>query len=195
MSADTIRDSFFKWLSKQVSSAQLSDFFTILDETEAYCLNKRLIDGRLFEITDPEVIRKLSSLLEGNRLSRLWGYGRNKKRLEGLRYYASFLEKFDIDTAREKNNTGISTAPNEAGRETYRAAEEFAVADNAAHQSSHNSKSIEASVTSSEDQVMECSWESGKVDHSNFELWLTANESNSGLRAIREAIRSVSGFV
>ena len=92
LSADTIRDSFFKWLSKQVSSAQLSDFFTILDETEAYCLNKHLIDRRLFEITDPEVIRKLGSSLEGNRLSRLWGYGRNKKRLEGLRYYTSFLE-------------------------------------------------------------------------------------------------------
>ena len=63
------------------------------------------IDRRLFEITDPEVIRKLGASLEGNRLSRLWGYGRNKKRIEGLRYYTSFLEKFDIDTAREKNNT------------------------------------------------------------------------------------------
>ena len=83
---------------------QLSDLFTTLDETEKYCLSKHLIDKQLFEITDPEVIRKLSSSLEGNRFIRLWGYGQNKRRIEALRYYTSFLEEFDVKSLSEKNS-------------------------------------------------------------------------------------------
>lgn len=149
MSTNTVCDSFFNWLLRLVSSVQLSDLFTTLDETEKYCLSKHLIDKQLFEITDPEVIRKLSSSLEGNRFIRLWGYGQNKKRTEALRYYTSFLEEFDVKSPSEKNS---NTA-------------------------------IEANVISVEDQVMECSWELGKVDHANFELWLLAYENNFGLRS------------
>ena len=90
LSTNTVSDTFFNWLSRQVSSAQLSDLFTTLDETEKYCLGKHLIDKQWFEITDPEVIRKLSSSLEGNRFIRAWGYGQNKKRIEALRYYRKY---------------------------------------------------------------------------------------------------------
>ena len=150
VSTNTVSDSFFNWISRQVSSVQLSNLFTTLDETEKYCLSKHLIDKQLFEITDPEVIRKLSSSLEGNRFIRAWGYGENRKRIEALRYYTSFLEKYDVKSLGEKNSN----------------------------------IAIEANVISAEDQVMECSWVLGKVDHANFELWLLANEDNSGLRTM-----------
>ena len=150
LSTNTVSDSFFNWLSRQVSSVQLSDLFTTLDETEKYYLSKHLIDKQLFKITDLEVIRKLTSSLEGNRFIRLWGYGQNKKRIEALRYYTSFLEKFDVKSLSEKNSN----------------------------------IAIEANVISAEDQVMECSWELGKVDHANFKLWLLANENNFGLRSM-----------
>ena len=57
------RDNFFAWLSKKISSAQLSEYYICYADIDYFCFQENLSDKRLFEITDANIVNYLTDIV------------------------------------------------------------------------------------------------------------------------------------
>lgn len=48
----SLQDEFFAWLSKRISSAQLSEYYISYADIDQFCLQENILDKKLFETTD-----------------------------------------------------------------------------------------------------------------------------------------------
>ena len=102
----SVRDKFFLWLSKKVSPAQLSEYCMACIDIEKFCLQEKILDKKLFEITDFNFIGYLMDFIGSNTVYKKFraGYGHNLNKVNAaLKYYRDFLKaNFEILDNNEK---------------------------------------------------------------------------------------------
>ena len=92
-----VQQDFFLWLSKKVSSKQLSELYITYKAIEEYGKSKKILSDDLFKITDKAIISKLF----------VSSYGIRKSAIE---YYCKFLdEKYPISYEKKESPLISST--------------------------------------------------------------------------------------
>ena len=92
---NSVRDKFFLWLSKKVSSAQLSEYAISCVDIEKFCLQEKILDKPLFEVTNFNIIGGLIDIIRSNNMYKKFrsGYGHNFSKVStALKYYCDFLK-------------------------------------------------------------------------------------------------------
>ena len=92
---NSVKDKFFLWLSKKVSSAQLSEYAISCVDIEKFCLQEKILDKPLFEVTDFNIIGGLIDIIRSNNMYKKFrsGYGHNFSKVStALKYYRDFLK-------------------------------------------------------------------------------------------------------
>lgn len=103
------RNDFLSWLSRNNDQGKVSRYEALMDELNLYCQKKRLIQQKLYEISDVATIRCLCATLQGNRLFRFFKLGVSEEKLEALRLYADFLEKYQKEKDQKEEPSIPST--------------------------------------------------------------------------------------
>ena len=97
----SIQDKFFAWLAKKTSPAQLSEYYISCDDIDKFCLKENILDKKLFEITDVNVINNLKNILDSNKKFRSRHKHGLSKINSALKFYSDFLnENFESPAPR-----------------------------------------------------------------------------------------------
>ena len=107
-----VRQDFFVWLSKKVSSKKLTDLFLTYFSIEKYGKQINLIDDSLFNTLDKDKIKRLSlSIVDKKNL------GEQRTALEY--YYQYLVERFPSTTEiKEPSSNSLSKAENPIQKRT-----------------------------------------------------------------------------
>ncbi|MFQ7311023.1 MULTISPECIES: hypothetical protein [Clostridia] len=113
-----IQENFFAWLSSRVSSAQLSEFYIVCKDLEAFCLNKHILAVPLFETTDFETLQYVKNTIQTNKMFQFKYFRQIGKMKKVMEYYLAFLRENPVQKAVPINATkedaeAISTKPTE----------------------------------------------------------------------------------
>ncbi len=113
-----IQENFFAWLSSRVSSAQLSEFYIVCKDLEAFCLNKHILAVSLFETTDFETLQYVKDTIQTNKIFQFKYFRQIGKMKKVMEYYLAFLRENPIQKEVPINATkevaeAISTKPTE----------------------------------------------------------------------------------
>ena len=69
--AMTNKDLFAQWLSENVVSSYLSEYIMSFSEVEAYARNKNLINGSIYDFSDPIITSKIVAAISSDRIFRV----------------------------------------------------------------------------------------------------------------------------
>lgn len=95
--AKSIQDTYFAWLASQVSPAQLSELYVVYADIEDFCLNRKIISKKIFELNNLADIRKVLSAVESNRVFRFTYKRSLSKMSSAMRFYYRFMkENYDM---------------------------------------------------------------------------------------------------
>lgn len=100
----TMEQKFFIWLSNRVSSAQLSEFYTVFKPIEKFCLDRKIINLQLFETTDLGRLAKVQETVKENYIFRFTHRRQAKKMEIGIKYYIDFLKENKLKENKLKKN-------------------------------------------------------------------------------------------
>lgn len=88
----SVQDKFFSYLSTQMSSGWMSDAYFKLLDIEKFCLERGILNNKLFETTDLSVIRRVMQTVDSNRIFR-FTYKRDLKIMStAIHLYYKFLK-------------------------------------------------------------------------------------------------------
>jgi len=89
----TIQERYFAWLASQVSPEQLSELYVIYAEIEEFCLKRRIITKKLFELDNLSDIHKVVETVDSNRVFRFTYKRRLSKMSSAMRFYYRFTKE------------------------------------------------------------------------------------------------------
>lgn len=93
----SVQDEFCSYLSMQMPTFQLSDEYLMLSDIEKFCLERKILQNKLFETTDLETIKRVVRTVDSNRVFR-FTYKRNLKKMSTVIHaYYSFLKSYKPD--------------------------------------------------------------------------------------------------
>ena len=93
----SVQDEFCSYLSMQMPTFQLSDAYLMLSDIESFCLERKIIQNKLFETTDLDTINRVVQTVDSNRVFR-FTYKRNLKKMSTVIHaYYSFLKSYKPD--------------------------------------------------------------------------------------------------
>lgn len=120
------RDEFFLWLSKKVSNSQLSEYCIACVDIEEFCLQEKILERKLFEITDLKVIENLIAVLSSSKVYKKFraNHKHNFSKVEAaLKYYCEFLKikkgslAIDFTSASKASNDTNSEKKSDTSKE------------------------------------------------------------------------------
>lgn len=88
----SIQDLFFDWLAKEVSPALLSDLYIAFSDIESFCIQRKILEKKLFETTDLSTIKKVIDTVEKNKVFRFLHKKRLTKMSSAIRNYYQFIK-------------------------------------------------------------------------------------------------------
>lgn len=102
-----VQEIFFAWLQKRVSSAQLSEFYMVCKDIEAFCMDKHILTQPLFETTDTEVIQAVIDTIKANRAFQYKYFRQLGKMRKVMDSYMDFLREVPLQQSKkaEKDST------------------------------------------------------------------------------------------
>lgn len=93
----SVQDKFCSYLSMQMPTFQLSDEYLMLSDIEKFCLERKVLQNKLFETTDLETIKRVVRTVDSNRVFR-FTYKRNLKKMSTVIHaYYTFLKSYKSD--------------------------------------------------------------------------------------------------
>lgn len=93
----SVQDEFCSYLSMQMPTFQLSDGYLMLADIERFCLERKILQNKLFETTDLETIKRVVRTVDSNRVFR-FTYKRNLKKMSTVIHaYYTFLKSYKSD--------------------------------------------------------------------------------------------------
>ena len=93
----SVQDEFCSYLSMQMPTFQLSDEYLMLSDIEKFCLERKILQNKLFETTDLETIKRVVRTVDSNRVFR-FTYKRNLKKMSTVIHaYYTFLKSYKSD--------------------------------------------------------------------------------------------------
>ncbi len=87
----SVKDEYVKWLAGKVTPAQLSEIYMVYDDIEKYFRNYGIVNGSLFETTDPEKLKKIAYTINTSSMFQ-YTYRKKLSRMKAaIKYYRQFL--------------------------------------------------------------------------------------------------------
>ena len=87
----SVKDEYVKWLAGKVTPAQLSEIYMVYDDIEKYFRNYGIVNGSLFETTDPEILKKIAYTINTSSMFQ-YTYRKKLSRMKAaIKYYRMFL--------------------------------------------------------------------------------------------------------
>lgn len=106
--SESVRNMFLEWLSGTVSPALLSELYFIIDETEKYCINRRIISQPFLSTTDISTLQNNIRVLNADRYFRM-RFRRNMAKINSFfQLYIQFL-KSNADKVKQAKDTDEET--------------------------------------------------------------------------------------
>ena len=97
----SVQDEFCSYLSMQMPTFQLSDAYLMLSDIESFCLERKILQNKLFETTDLEAIKRVVQTVDSNRVFR-FTYKQNLKKMSTVIHaYYAFLKSYKPDEEKE----------------------------------------------------------------------------------------------
>ena len=97
----SVQDEFCSYLSMQMPTFQLSDEYLMLSDIEKFCLERKILQNKLFETTDLEAIKRVVQTVDSNRVFR-FTYKQNLKKMSTVIHaYYAFLKSYKPDEEKE----------------------------------------------------------------------------------------------
>ena len=97
----SVQDEFCSYLSMQMPTFQLSDAYLMLSDIESFCLERKILQNKLFETTDLETIKRVVQTVDSNRVFR-FTYKQNLKKMSTVIHaYYAFLKSYKPDEEKE----------------------------------------------------------------------------------------------
>ena len=97
----SVQDEFCSYLSMQMPTFQLSDAYLMLSDIESFCLERKILQNKLFETTDHETIKRVVQTVDSNRVFR-FTYKQNLKKMSTVIHaYYTFLKSYKPDEEKE----------------------------------------------------------------------------------------------
>lgn len=97
----SVQDEFCSYLSMQMPTFQLSDAYLMLSDIESFCLERKILQNKLFEATDLEAIKRVVQTVDSNRVFR-FTYKQNLKKMSTVIHaYYAFLKSYKPDEEKE----------------------------------------------------------------------------------------------
>ena len=97
----SVQDEFCSYLSMQMPTFQLSDAYLMLSDIESFCLERKILQNKLFETTDLETIKRVVQTVDSNRVFR-FTYKQNLKKMSTvIHVYYTFLKSYKPDEEKE----------------------------------------------------------------------------------------------
>ena len=97
----SVQDEFCSYLSMQMPTFQLSDVYLMLSDIESFCLERKILQNKLFETTDLETIKRVVQTVDSNRVFR-FTYKQNLKKMSTVIHaYYTFLKSYKPDEEKE----------------------------------------------------------------------------------------------
>lgn len=103
----TMEDEFFEWLSKRISAPQQNELKSVYKLINNFCLNGKLIQQPLLEITDLGQLTKVRYIILHNRLFKLMYKKQIRKMSMGLKYYIDYVKEMAGRKENEQNSNDI----------------------------------------------------------------------------------------
>lgn len=105
-------ESFYAWLSTQVSPSALSDLYTCYREISDFCVARKILRNPLLETSDPYILNNVLRTIESNKVFR-FAYKRQLKTMSlGMRKYIEYRKEH---AASFTNNTLARCTPDVCG--------------------------------------------------------------------------------
>lgn len=102
---ESMEKKFFTWLSNRVSSAQLSELYTVYKPIEKFCLDKGIIRLQLLETTDLSRLAKVQETVTENHIFRFIHKRQANKMAIGIGYYIDFLKELKLKEEEERKKS------------------------------------------------------------------------------------------
>lgn len=84
------KDTFFSWVSKEVSPEQLSELYMDYQTIDEFCNKHKIFSGSLLDITDLDKVKRIQRYIETNRLFK-FQHKRSMLRINvAIRYYVIY---------------------------------------------------------------------------------------------------------
>ena len=97
----SVQDEFCSYLSMQMPTFQLSDAYLMLSDIESFCLERKILQNKLFETTDLEAIKRVVQTVDSNRVFH-FTYKQNLKKMSTVIHaYYAFLKSYKPDEEKE----------------------------------------------------------------------------------------------
>ena len=97
----SVQDEFCSYLSMQMPTFQLSDAYLMLSDIESFCLERKILQNKLFETTDLDTVKRVIQTVDSNRVFR-FTYKRNLKKMSTVIHaYYAFLKSYKPDEEKE----------------------------------------------------------------------------------------------
>lgn len=98
----SVQDEFCSYLSMQMPTFQLSDAYLMLSDIESFCLERKILQNKLFETTDLDTIKRVIQTVDSNRVFR-FTYKRNLKKMSTVIHaYYTFLKSYKPDEEKKE---------------------------------------------------------------------------------------------
>lgn len=89
----SVQEQFFKWLSNDISPAQLSELFFTYSEIEFFCIGRKILKKPLFETTNVRTIASVKAIVDSNKLFRFTHKKKIGKMQLAMQYYYDFVKE------------------------------------------------------------------------------------------------------
>lgn len=107
----TNQDEFYAWLSKNISSEQLSEYYLCYHEVEEYAKKIKIIKESLFEITDPNIIVNIQNRIISQRVFD-HSYGTHFKNTNlAIRWLIVYLKEKAAVSQSISKTSGVDLSP------------------------------------------------------------------------------------
>lgn len=108
-----MRDEFFTYLSTQMPSLQLSDACQIFSNIEAFCLQRKILQKKIFETTELKIINQVVQTVDSNRVFRFTYKSNLKKMSNVIHAYYTFFKHYryaeKVEDIQSKDNDKIDS--------------------------------------------------------------------------------------
>lgn len=112
------QESFFSWLSKNLSESQYSSMSAAISDLNRYFSGKHIVSETFFELEDKKDVARARARLESDRLFRFMNRGKMERMIQLLKQYSLFLlakelesNQSTVDSTNEPEQKVLDNAP------------------------------------------------------------------------------------
>lgn len=119
----TKKELFAKWLSANVASGRLSDYFVAIADVEAFAKRKKLLTGSIYDVSNPLAIAKIIDAINSDRIFRFT----HKKQMKYILNVAWLFHRYTRENKRRQSDVSSAATVTKDLEETVQSQVEDAI--------------------------------------------------------------------